>query len=186
MTQALDLDHNGRVDWDEFAAVMARRLLQEVRARSSPRMLCCSPGAPCSPLRSAHGPSSLAHACAVRAAAASARRATRASSCRRTASPHQEGEAEIDMALGLFEPRGEGEAEVSIPHLRELLTTTGLEPLTEAEFTQLMRVADPQGQGRLTYEQFRELPCWRPLADPLSNDEVVAIEDAEGGVCVPA
>ena len=79
-------------------------------------------------------------------------------------------------------------SQVSIPQLRELLTTSGLEPLTDAEFTQMTRVADPEGKGQLTYERFRSLPCWRPPLDPkeLSNDEVVALSEDAHGVCVPA
>jgi len=105
---AIDLDHNGQVEFSEFAAVMARRLLE------------------------------------------------------------QEGQAEIAMALQLFEPL-EG-TQVEVPHLQELLTSTGCNPLSEQEFAQLMKVADPQGTGTLDYERFKRLPCWERPETGLSLD----------------
>jgi len=98
--EQIDLDHNGQVEFSEFAAVMAKRLLEE------------------------------------------------------------EGAAEIQMALAVFEPRqGEGE-NVEMPRLQELLTTTGVSPLREAEYAQFLTVADPTGSGSLPFEHFRKLPCW--------------------------
>lgn len=71
----------------------------------------------------------------------------------------QDGQIELDQAFKLFDSDGSGY--VSIEEMRTLLMAVGgEEALTEREMTALIKVADPNGDGRITYAEFRDMPCW--------------------------
>ena len=73
----------------------------------------------------------------------------------------QEGHEELEMALELFTP-SESDARIPTTELREILTKTGSTPFTDAEFSNFMSVADPQGTGFIAWDDFKKLPCWSP------------------------
>lgn len=49
-----------------------------------------------------------------------------------------------------------------------LLCTLGEAPLSDDELDELLRMADPEGTGYCTLDDFRELPCWKL---PIEGDE---------------
>jgi len=68
-----------------------------------------------------------------------------------------DGPKELALAFEVFDTDQSGE--ISIAELRELMTTCG-DPLNESEVNSLIELADPEGTGSITREQFKRLPCW--------------------------
>jgi len=93
-----------------------------------------------------------------------------------------DGPKELALAFEVFDTDQSGE--ISIAELRELMTTCGdvrhmcrlalthgqstelavhlysTQPLNESEVNSLIELADPEGSGSITREQFKRLPCW--------------------------
>jgi len=67
-------------------------------------------------------------------------------------------EEELKVAFSVFEQDEDGR--VSVDELRKKLTSIG-EKLSEEEVDALLEEVDLDGNGLISFEEFREFPCWR-------------------------
>jgi len=67
-------------------------------------------------------------------------------------------EMELRLAFAIFEHDDSGY--ITAQELREKLTTLG-ERMTDAEVDELLAECDSDSNGRISFEEFKELPCWR-------------------------
>jgi len=125
---AMDLDHNGQVEWAEFACLMADRWLRS------------------------------------------------------------DEDTDMQLAVGLLasgstdDARGMEEVEeINVERMRSLLCGSGEAPLNEDEWAQFLRVADPNGTGKVSTDAFKAMPCWAPpSAELLLSPRSAAKRRAEG------
>ena len=65
--------------------------------------------------------------------------------------------------------------------VRSLLCGSGEAPLNEDEWAQFLRVADPNGTGKVSTDAFKAMPCWAPpSAELLLSPRSAAKRRAEG------
>ena len=71
----------------------------------------------------------------------------------------QERETDLRLALGMLTEDQESDV-IELSKLREMLCVHGEEPLSEAEWAELVKMADPDGTGKVSGEAFKAMPCW--------------------------
>lgn len=71
-----------------------------------------------------------------------------------------DGKVELEQAFKLFDADNSGF--VTADEIRSLLTTAGGdEALTSAEVDELIKMADPDQDGRISFEEFKGMECWK-------------------------
>lgn len=70
----------------------------------------------------------------------------------------KDGATELLNAFKLFDQDNSGF--ITSDEIRGLMTTAG-EPLTQAECDEFLRLADPNGDGKISYEEFKNMECWK-------------------------
>lgn len=67
-------------------------------------------------------------------------------------------DTELTMAFKVFDSDNSGS--ISLTELKEKLTTLG-EKMTDDEVQELLTECDKDGSGTISYEEFKNLPCWQ-------------------------
>jgi len=68
-----------------------------------------------------------------------------------------EFDEQLALAFSVFDVDGDGF--ISVEELREKLMTIG-ERMSEEEMTEFIALADADGNGKITIDEFKALPCW--------------------------
>jgi len=95
----------------------------------------------------------------------------------------QDGDTDMHMALSLLDGNVvAGESDImDVNKLKDLLCKNGESPLSKSEWDSLMQLADPQKTGRISLQDFRELPCWRVPPMELDTHISTRADSSAGG-----
>ena len=90
----------------------------------------------------------------------------------------KDGDSEIEQAFGLFD---DGSGYVSVDTIRTMLMQMGSHSLPREEVDALLSMMQVDAEGRVTMDDFRDLPCWevpmpngRPSMKPAPRKPVAA------------
>lgn len=75
--------------------------------------------------------------------------------------PAQTPPIPVRIWQGLFQPPEAAGGYITMDAVREMMSMEGSHRLSEEECSELIRLADPEGIGKIPFERFKTLPCWK-------------------------